>query len=73
MNNLRPGDRVMIIGDHPWVTHAGELVAFEAYGLRWTGWRVKLDGNCGECYARPDELLKPRVDTIRSRRKWSKP
>ena len=26
-------------------------IAFEKYGLGWMGWRVKLDGNCGECYA----------------------
>jgi hypothetical protein len=60
------GDRVMIIGDHPWVTHAGTLVAFEKYGLGWYGWRVKLDENCGECYASDDEVSgPPRVDSMR--------
>jgi hypothetical protein len=53
------GDRVMVIGDHPWATHAGTLIAYERYGLGWRGWRVKLDGNCGECYASESEMLRP--------------
>jgi len=66
-NNLKPGDRVFVIGpEHPWNSHAGELIAFETYGLGWTGWRVMLDGNCGECYANADELMGPgRVESIR--------
>jgi hypothetical protein len=64
---LKPGDRVFITGPkHPYLSHAGELIAFEKYGLGWTGWRVKLDGNHGETYADPDELMGPgRVDSIR--------
>lgn len=59
--------------DHPWKTQAGELIAFEEYGpgpppLLWTGWRIKLDGNCGECYANAHELMGPgRVDKVTMR------
>ena len=64
---LKPGDRIFITSQtHPWAGSAGELVAYETYGLGWTGWRIKLDGNCGECYANPDEFMGPgRVDSIR--------
>jgi hypothetical protein len=55
----------MVIGGHPWAGHAGTLIAYEKYGLGWYGWRVKLDENCGECYAREDELSVPRVDSIK--------
>ena len=67
IRELKPGDRVFIMGqNHPYLGHAGELIAFEAYGLGWTGWRVKLDGNHGETYANPDELMGPgRVDSVR--------
>lgn len=67
----KPGDRVFIHGkDHPWQGYAGELVAYEPYRpaeFGWHGWRIKLDGNNGSCYARPEEMLmgKPRVDSIR--------
>ena len=68
---MKPGDRVFITGpNHPWKGHAGELVAYEQYGpgqgLKWWGWRVKLDGNCGECYANEGDLMGPgRVDSIK--------
>lgn len=64
---LKAGDRVFITGyDHPWKGHAGNLIAYETYGLGWTGWRVKLDGWAGECYAKPEEFMGPgRVDSIR--------
>ena len=62
---MKGGDRVMVIGSHPWAGHAGTLVAFEKYGFGWTGWLVKLDENCGECYANEDQLAVPRVDSIR--------
>lgn len=62
---MKSGDRVIIIGDHPWAGNAGTLIAFEKYGLGWNGWRVALDANCGECYAGEHELLAPRVDSMR--------
>jgi hypothetical protein len=64
---FEPGDRVFITDQsHPWVGRAGELVIYEAYGLGWTGWRIKLDENCGETYASPDQFMGPgRVDSIR--------
>lgn len=67
---LKSGDRVFILGPkHPHFSKAGELVAFEKYGpgmYNWSGWRVKLDGNDGECYANADELMGPgRVDSIK--------
>jgi len=62
---VKAGDRAMVIGGHPWAGHAGTLIAYEKYGLGWYGWRVKLDENCGECYAREDELSVPRVDSIK--------
>ena len=54
---LEPGMRVSIVGNHPWAQHSGRLIAYEKYGLGWFGWRVELDGNCGECYAKPNELI----------------
>jgi hypothetical protein len=63
---LKAGDRVFILPPHPWATHAGELIVYETYGLGWQGWRVKLDGNCGECYVKADEVMGPgKVDSIR--------
>ena len=62
---MKSGDRVMMIGGHAWAGHAGTLIAFEKYGLGWTGWRIALDGNCGECYANEDQLAVPRVDSIK--------
>ena len=63
---LSPGDRVFITRQtHPWFQHAGELIVFEKYGLGWTGWRMKLDGNCGETYVTPEEVMGPgRVDSM---------
>lgn len=66
---MKPGDRVFIVGPkHPWLGRAGELIAFETYGLGWQGWRVKLDENCGECYARPEELVDSQTAW---RRRWA--
>lgn len=62
-NQFKSGARVFVIGDHPWSGHAGTLIAFEPYGpavFGWSGWRVKLDCNCGECYARPSDLQEAR-------------
>ena len=68
-SKLKPGERVMIIGNHPWASYAGTLVAFEEYGpghgLRWKGWRIRLDGNYSQCYASEHELSVPRVDSMR--------
>lgn len=68
---LKRGDRVFITNPkHPWSGHAGVLIAFEEYGpgpppLKWTGWKIQLDGH-GTCYANADELMGPgRVDSIR--------
>jgi hypothetical protein len=58
--NFKSGDRVTVVGEHPWSTHAGTLIAYEKYGLGWMGWRVELDGNCGECYANATDLRKPK-------------
>jgi hypothetical protein len=68
---LKRGDRVFIHDPkHPWSGHAGVLIAFEEFGpgqgLKWTGWRIELDGNCGQAYAAPEQLMGPgRVDSIR--------
>ena len=41
---------------HPWHTYAGEVIsAPEKYGLGWYGQRVKLDGNAGEAFIRPEQ------------------
>lgn len=55
---LKPGDRVFILAGHPWEGHAGNLIAYEPYGLGWVGWRVALDGWNGQCYASPEQLQK---------------
>ena len=62
---MKAGDRVMVVGNHPWAGHAGTLVAWENHPMGGQCWRVKLDGNCGECYANEDQLRTPRVDSIR--------
>jgi hypothetical protein len=71
---LKPGDRVVVIGDHPWAMHAGVLVGWEQYGLggsllSWWGWRVELDGCNGECYAEVDQLLTESQIPLRSKAK----
>lgn len=66
LETLKAGDRIWMLPPHPWAGHAGEVVAYEKYGLGWMGWRIKLDGNCGECYAKREEFMGPaRVDSIR--------
>jgi len=47
---LAEGDRVKVVGAHPWQGERGTLVSFEEYGLGWKGWRVALDEGV-ECYA----------------------
>jgi hypothetical protein len=64
---MKAGDRVVVVGKHPWATHAGTLVAWEKYGLGWLGWRVALDGNCGECYAATHELLNLQASLLSDR------
>lgn len=57
MNKLKAGTRVVIVGEHPWATHAATLVAYERYGLGWMGWRVALDEPYQlECYAKPSQI-----------------
>ena len=57
-HRLKDGDRVFIVGKgHPWKGKAGNLIAYEKYGLGWMGWRVELDDPFGqECYARTEDL-----------------
>lgn len=65
---MKPGDRVFISNPkHPWHGQCGEVIAFETYGLGFTGWRIKLDGSRGEAYVNPDEVMagRARVDSIR--------
>ena len=57
---MKIGDRVFITDQsHPWNSHSGEVVSGEeAYGLGWKGYRVKVDGTCGqECYVRENQVL----------------
>jgi len=54
-NRMKAGDRVCIVGAHPWTGEAGEIIAFEEYGLGWRRWRVRLDVG-GECYAPPHQI-----------------
>jgi hypothetical protein len=65
---VKIGDRVFITDkSHPWVSHAGEVVSGEeVYGLGWRGYRVKIDGTCGqECYVQDGQVMGPaRVDKI---------
>ena len=58
---LSIGDRVFITDQkHPWIANFGSVVSgIETYGLGWTGYRVKLDGNCGETFVRPDQVMGP--------------
>ena len=65
---MKIGDRVFITDQkHPWIGHAGEVVSGEEiYGLGWRGFRVKIDGTCGqECFVRQDQVMGPgRVDRM---------
>ena len=62
------GDRVFITDQqHPWLGYSGAVVSGEeTYGLGWKGYRVALDGTCGqETYVKPDQVMGPgRVDSI---------
>lgn len=59
MSELKAGDRVFITDKkHPWSGHAGETIVYERYGLGWMGWRVKLDGNCGETYISESQVVR---------------
>lgn len=70
---MKPGDRVVIVGKHPWHTHAGTLVAWEIFGLGWTGWRVALDGqHNGECYASPEDLRDLRAIEVEVTKKFGR-
>ena len=78
---MKIGDRVFITDQsHPWLGKAGEVISNEeTYGLGWKGYRVRLDGTCGqECYVRPDQVMGPgRVDRMtvtmrRTKRKVAK-
>lgn len=67
---ISTGDRVFIQdGTHPWSGHAGITLAYERYGLGWTGWRIRLDGNCGECYANASQLASVSARAIRDAKK----
>lgn len=54
------GDRIFIDDrKHPWVDHSGEVISgLETYGLGWHGYRVELDGNCGETYVMPEQVFR---------------
>ena len=61
-DTLKIGDRVFITDQtHPWHGKAGEVVsALEAYGLGWKGYRVCIDGTCGqEAYVNPEQVMGP--------------
>ena len=58
IRGLDEGERVVIVGEHPWKGEVGSLVAYEPYGpsmMGWMGWRVALD-NGTECYADRSKL-----------------
>jgi hypothetical protein len=58
MDELKEGDRVYLLGDHPWADHVGTLIAEEQYGPmfnRKTGWRIELDSG-QRCYAQPSQF-----------------
>jgi hypothetical protein len=53
---MNKGDRVVIVGNHPWATNAGELLTWEVLPVIGTRmWRVVLDGGM-ECYAKPENI-----------------
>jgi len=56
---MKAGDCILVVGKHPHSGTTGKLVAFEPYGpaiFGWKGWRVRLDGDWGECYCKPENL-----------------
>ena len=53
---LRPGQRVVIVGTHPHTGAIGQLCAYETYGLGWKGWRVLREDGHGEFYADPTNI-----------------
>jgi hypothetical protein len=77
---LKIGDRVFVTDQtHPWLGKAGEVISGEeTYGLGWKGYRVKIDGTCGqETYVQANQVMGPgRVDRVTitmRRRKEGKP
>lgn len=55
---LEIGDRVLIVGDHPWTGHSGTLIAAETLAaLGRVGLRVRLDNHL-ECFVLHPEQLR---------------
>ena len=53
---MEKGDRVIIVGYHPWATSAGELLILEVMPvIRTKMWRVVLDEGM-ECYDKSENL-----------------
>lgn len=52
----RPGDRCLIVGNHPWKGHSGELVEVETFMGR-PSLRIALDNGCSAGVLDPSHVL----------------
>ena len=50
MMKIKPGARILIVGDHPWTGHSGEIVDIMKT-MMGSMWKVRLD-NGMECGAK---------------------
>lgn len=44
--DFAPGDRVLIVGDHPWATRSGTIAETRETSVG-RGWAVEIDGELG--------------------------
>lgn len=54
---LQPGDRVLVVADHPWAGHSGTYVGNETT-LVGPMFKVQLDNGLG-CFAQRYQLMGP--------------
>lgn len=64
---MNAGDRVFIVGAHPWTGYSGELVSLDDISvLKGSRWRVRLD-NGVECYA-ATKNVRPQSESVTLKR-----
>ncbi len=55
-HRFKPGDRVVIVGNHPHREAIAKLIVYENYALNLHGWRATREDGHGEFYVNPAEI-----------------